>query len=350
MATKPAPSKSTKKNSSKKAKENIQKKPLKAEVKAKPEKIVIEKEITKIIDSSPKKKEAEPTIIETKKPLSTVNKAKLFSILAGVLAIAITIWVTFYYIPNILDQTDEAKASRQKKTDEETTAREKKDIDEKLASESIVLKFDQIKEWKLNLKIQIGDGEAQDIKATLKNSWAPKTVENYVRLSYRGYYNGLNFHRMVKEDNFKVIQGGDPKGDGTGGESAFGANIPDELWELKPEFLPNQDGSRKITNDPKFRDSSLYNDFNKENGTVTYRKGLLIMAKTQAPDSAGSQFFITLDKTILPAEYTVFGVIDEADYAVLDRIVKEVSPVSAVPGSNNTPPDKTIKIEDIKIL
>jgi peptidylprolyl isomerase/peptidyl-prolyl cis-trans isomerase B (cyclophilin B) len=95
---------------------------------------------------------------------------------------------------------------------------------------------------------------------------APKTVENFVTLARKGYYNGLTFHRVVP--GF-VVQGGDPQGNGTGGPG----------YTIKAEF--NQ---RK------------------------HVRGTLAMARSQDPDSAGSQFYITYGpQPHLDGSYTVFG-------------------------------------------
>jgi peptidyl-prolyl cis-trans isomerase B (cyclophilin B) len=95
---------------------------------------------------------------------------------------------------------------------------------------------------------------------------APKTVENFVTLTKKGYYNGLTFHRVVP--GF-VVQGGDPKGNGTGGPG----------YTIKAEF-----NKRK------------------------HERGSLAMARSQHPDSAGSQFYITYGpQPHLDGNYTVFG-------------------------------------------
>ena len=95
---------------------------------------------------------------------------------------------------------------------------------------------------------------------------APKTVDNFVALATKGFYNGVTFHRV--EPGF-VVQGGDPKGNGTGGP---GYTIKDE--------------------------------FNKQK----HDRGAVAMARTQAPNSAGSQFYITLAPShFLDGQYTVFG-------------------------------------------
>jgi peptidyl-prolyl cis-trans isomerase B (cyclophilin B) len=95
---------------------------------------------------------------------------------------------------------------------------------------------------------------------------APKTVENFVTLAKKGFYNGLNFHRVVPDF---VVQGGCPKGNGTGGPG----------YQIKAEF-------------------------NKQK----HMRGTLAMARSQDPDSAGSQFYICYGATPhLDGQYTVFG-------------------------------------------
>ena len=95
---------------------------------------------------------------------------------------------------------------------------------------------------------------------------APKTVENFVTLTKKGFYNGLAFHRVVPDF---VVQGGDPKGNGTGGPG----------YTIKAEF-------------------------NKQK----HVRGSLAMARSQHPDSAGSQFYITYrPQPHLDDNYTVFG-------------------------------------------
>jgi peptidyl-prolyl cis-trans isomerase B (cyclophilin B) len=104
------------------------------------------------------------------------------------------------------------------------------------------------------------------IELSLDAKAAPITTNNFVVLARKKFYDGLVFHRV--EPGF-VIQGGDPQGDGSGGP---GYTIPDEASGLRHE-----DGS-------------------------------LAMAKSSAPDSAGSQFYITLGRqSELDGKYTVFG-------------------------------------------
>ena len=107
---------------------------------------------------------------------------------------------------------------------------------------------------------------------------APKTVENFVTLAKKGFYDGVKFHR--REENF-VIQGGDPKGDGTGGPG----------YTIKAEF-------------------------NKQK----HVRGAVAMARTQDPNSAGSQFYICLGPAhFLDNQYTVFGIVTKG-MDVVDKV------------------------------
>ncbi|HEX2912018.1 MAG TPA: peptidylprolyl isomerase [Chloroflexia bacterium] len=112
------------------------------------------------------------------------------------------------------------------------------------------------------------------IKLELYSDSAPNTVNNFERLANSGFYNGLNFHRVVP--GF-VVQGGDPNGDGTGGPG----------YKIKAEFNERP-----------------------------HKTGTLAMARSQQPDSAGSQFYICLaPQPSLDRNYTVFGdVIEGMDY------------------------------------
>jgi cyclophilin family peptidyl-prolyl cis-trans isomerase len=104
---------------------------------------------------------------------------------------------------------------------------------------------------------------------------APKAVQNFQRLAERGYYNGLTFHRVVK--GF-MIQGGDPRGDGSGGESAWGGPFADEVQPHSP----------------------LYE------GGLGYKRGIVAMAN-RGPNTNTSQFFILHQDHPLPPAYTIFG-------------------------------------------
>lgn len=257
-----------------------------------------------------------------------------------------TIFVNSYVIPEvILGQTDGAIAAKTKKESEDKKAKEIGDKKTKLETENKKLSF-------MNQKIAINIKDFGTLKIDLKENAAPKTVENFVRLTSRGYFDGTVFHRMVKSPTFSVIQGGDPTATGSGGETASGEPLVDEVWKVKPQSDPKNPG--KFLNTPEFTDSSLYKNFDLKTGQVTYPKGQILMAKTSAPDSASSQFFITLTDTVLPAEYTIFGVLQSESFTVLDKISKEIEPISGEgqqsPEYKDGKPNKELKIESATIL
>lgn len=176
-----------------------------------------------------------------------------------------------------------------------------------------------------------------NIKIKLFPKYAPKAVENFMTHAKDGYYDGVTFHRVIKDF---MIQSGDPKGDGTGGES---------IWneEFAPEISPN-----------------LY-----------HINGALAMARTNAPvteKTQGSQFYIVqneedvsdgLLKDVYPEEiikayknggatsldfkYSVFGQVIEG----MD-VVKKIATAETKAGSSgeNSTPVNPVKIEKINIL
>lgn len=114
------------------------------------------------------------------------------------------------------------------------------------------------------------------MKCELYPEIAPMTVRNFVSLVKKGFYNGVGFHRIIR--GF-MIQGGDPKGNGTGGPG----------YSIKGEF-----NSNGFKNDLK------------------HTPGVLSMARTMIPDSAGSQFFIMHETSPhLDGEYAGFGKVIE---------------------------------------
>lgn len=125
-----------------------------------------------------------------------------------------------------------------------------------------------------------------EIKVELYPKAAPNTVNNFIYLANKGFYNGLTFHRVIPKF---MIQGGCPKGDGTGGPG----------YKIKGEFAEN--------------------GFS-ENG-LKHTRGVISMARSQENDSAGSQFFIMHgDAASLDGKYAAFGkVIKGMD--VVDEIV-----------------------------
>ena len=144
------------------------------------------------------------------------------------------------------------------------------------------------------------------IKILLREDIAPISVDNFISLANKGFYNGLTFHRVIK--GF-MIQGGCPKGNGTGGPG----------YTIKGEFLVNG-----------------------VNNPLSHKRGVISMARAMDYNSAGSQFFIVhKDATYLDGQYASFGE-TVSGIAVVDKIAK----VRTTP---NDRPYEDVIIESIKI-
>ena len=150
------------------------------------------------------------------------------------------------------------------------------------------------------------------MKAELYPEIAPNTVNNFISLVQKGFYDGLIFHRVIS--GF-MIQGGDPKGDGTGGSKKT----------IKGEFAQN----------------------GVENN-LSHTRGVISMARSNDPNSASSQFFIVqADSTYLDGQYAAFGKVTKG-MDIVDKICKD-TPVTDSNGTvekKNQPVINSIKIEE----
>ncbi len=141
-----------------------------------------------------------------------------------------------------------------------------------------------------------------------KPQYAPKTAENFVELVKSGFYNGLTFHRVIP--GF-MAQGGDPKGDGTGGNHK----------KIKGEFASN--------------------GFSKN--TLEHNRGVVSMARSQDKNSASSQFFICYkDTPHLDGDYAAFGYVSDG-MEVVDEFTK-------IPCDSKDKPLKPIVIKSMEII
>ena len=162
---------------------------------------------------------------------------------------------------------------------------------------------------KHHIEIQVKDYGA--IKAELDGDAAPITVANFLKLAESGFYDGLTFHRII--DGF-MIQGGDPKGNGTGGADKT----------IKGEFSQNGVENK-----------------------LSHVRGTLSMARSQDMDSASSQFFIVQsDCTYLDGQYAAFGTVTEG-MDLVDKICKD-TPVQDNNGTVSAA-DQPV-IESIKVI
>ena len=141
------------------------------------------------------------------------------------------------------------------------------------------------------------------IEVTLKPEIAPKACKNFITLAKKGYYDGTTFHRII--ESF-MIQGGDPKGNGTGGTSMWGRPFEDE-FSSKERF----------------------------------DRPLLLAMANAGPDTNGSQFFITTVKTPwLNNKHTIFGEVTAGSDTVLT--IEKL-------GSQTGRPKKTVTLKKITI-
>ncbi len=143
---------------------------------------------------------------------------------------------------------------------------------------------------------------------------APKTVENFKKLAKEGFYDGTAFHRIIK--GF-MAQGGDPLTKDPAAESRWGTGGPG--YKVKAEF-------------------------NKK----AHERGVLSMARSSDPDSAGSQFFLCFGKVAqLDGQYTTFGKIIKGD-DVLDKLANV--PVTMSNGGERSKPVNRVALESVKIV
>lgn len=153
--------------------------------------------------------------------------------------------------------------------------------------------------------IEMENGKS--IKIQLEEKEAPITVENFKKLVNEEFYNGLIFHRVIS--GF-MIQGGCPQGTGTGGPG----------YNIKGEFKSN----------------GVENNIN-------HTRGVISMARSQMPNSAGSQFFIMhQDAQHLDGQYAAFGKVVEG--------IEVVDEIAAVKTDYNDRPKEAQKIKSIKIV
>ena len=143
------------------------------------------------------------------------------------------------------------------------------------------------------------------IKIELYPKYAPNTVANFVNLVEEGFYNGNTFHRLVP--GF-VLQGGDPEGNGTG----------DPGYSIKGEFREN--GYTK--------------------NTLKHKAGIISMARSAAPDSAGSQFFIVLaDSQMISASL-------DNKYAAFGKVIQGMDVIKNIEDSAEVEDSQTGKLKE----
>lgn len=235
------------------------------------------------------------------------------------------------------EKTEQTSSSSSAVKEQQKMEQLRKELNDALTNENAVFPqlSDEVAEDEAEVKITTTEG---DITLKLFPKYAPLAVENFLTHAKDGYYNGLLFHRVI--NNF-MIQSGDPKGDGTGGESIWKGKdkSKDPGTGFENEYSPylyNIRGSIAMANSgPNTNSSQFYINQNKEDWSSKLSTNQFPAKIIEAYKHGGSP---TLDG----GNYTVFGqVIEGMD--VVDKI-------AAVETDDKDKPKTDIKIEKIEIL
>lgn len=235
------------------------------------------------------------------------------------------------------EKTEQTSSSSSAVKEQQKMEQLRKELNDALTNENAVFPqlSDKVAEDEAEVKITTTEG---DITLKLFPKYAPLAVENFLTHAKDGYYNGLLFHRVI--NNF-MIQSGDPKGDGTGGESIWKGKdkSKDPGTGFENEYSPylyNIRGSIAMANSgPNTNGSQFYINQNKEDWSSKLSTNQFPAKIIEAYKHGGSP---TLDG----GNYTVFGqVIEGMD--VVDKI-------AAVETDDKDKPKTDIKIEKIEIL
>ena len=149
-----------------------------------------------------------------------------------------------------------------------------------------------------------------DLTLTLDRAKAPCAAASFTYLAEQGFFDGSPCHREVNQPTFGVLQCGDSSGTGTGGPS----------YKYAEEVTPE----------------------------TTYPRGTIAMAKSSAPASTGSQFFLCFTDTQLSPDYTAVGTVDEAGLAVLDKVA--AGGIEGVGPEGDGAPSIPVTIESMTVV
>ncbi len=170
-----------------------------------------------------------------------------------------------------------------------------------------------------------------DLTVKLFDDVAPKTVKNFVELAEKGYYNGVIFHRIIRDF---MIQGGDPTGTGMGGESIYGEKFEDEF----SENVFNIRGALSMANAGPNTNGSQF--FIVQNENLPYDKSALV--KGGWPEEI-AEIYTAGGTPHLDGRHTVFGQLANAEsFETLDRIAKE-------PTGSQDKPENDVEIINIDV-
>ena len=151
-----------------------------------------------------------------------------------------------------------------------------------------------------------------NLTLTLDRELAPCAAASFTYLATEQFFDGSSGHRMVNGESFGVLQCGDPSGTGQGGPT----------YKYAEEVTPE----------------------------TTYPRGTIAMAKSGAPNTTGSQFFLVFADAMLSPDYTVVGTVDEAGLAVLDQIAAAGNDGSMDPSPGGGKPNVPVVIESMTVV
>ncbi|MEA5621212.1 peptidylprolyl isomerase [Cronbergia sp. UHCC 0137] len=143
---------------------------------------------------------------------------------------------------------------------------------------------------------------------------APITAGNFVDLVQKGFYDGLVFHRVVREPQPFVVQGGDPQ--------SKDPKVPPSRWGTGGYIDPKTGNERYVPLEikPKGEEAIVYSKTITKQPELQHKQGAIAMARSQSPDSASSQFYFALaDLAFLDGNYAVFGKVTEG-FDVVNKI------------------------------
>ncbi len=158
------------------------------------------------------------------------------------------------------------------------------------------------------------------IGVALNAGESPCTVNSFVSLVQQKFYDGTPCHRLTTGQGLKVLQCGDPAGDGHGGPGYAFAN------EYPTDQFPPGDPSAS-------------------SAPVQYKRGVIAMANA-GPDTNGSQFFLVYADSELPPQFTIFGTVDDAGLQTLDAIAKDGL---RDPAAGDGPPKSPVTMQSVQL-
>lgn len=216
------------------------------------------------------------------------------------LVVLVVVSGSYFFKQNKSNSPDETKIELKNDSQTQSNSQQQAPQEQSLPVQKPTMQIDTKKTYTAILKTSEGD-----ITIELNAKQTPITVDNFVTLAKKDFYDGTIFHRVI--EGF-MIQGGDPEGTGRGGP---GYTISDEPFSGE------------------------------------YTRGTIAMARTAMPNSAGSQFFIMHKDYPLPKQYVIFGKVTQG-LDVVDKIAE--AEITASETGEMSKPVAPVKVTDVEII